>query len=157
MSDENFSLLDGTLEDLADLEKFTPIPAGTHKLVLNWTRPEDEERVIVALKMTVVETHEMANSSEPAPEPGKTSNMRFALCMKDGRPLISEKTGKVNTFGQGMLKEILLALQPTFGGATLAEIMENSEGAEVNATLTVRANKNDPDQKNNNIKALLPA
>lgn len=152
---ESFNLLDSSIDELADLEKFTPIPAGTHKLMFNWSKPDDDERVIVALKMTVVETLEMANSSEPAPEPGKTSNMRFALCMKDGSPLISEKTGKANTFGQGQLKEILLALQPTFGGATLQEVMDNSEGAEVVATLTVRTNPKDPDQKNNNIKALL--
>jgi hypothetical protein len=105
--------------------------------------------------MTVVETLEMANSSEPEPEPGKTSNMRFVLCMKDGSPVISEKTGKPNTFGQGQLKEVLLALQPTFGGGSLQEVMDNSEGAEVIATLKVRPSKNDPDSKFNEIKALL--
>lgn len=151
---ESFDLLDSSIDELADLEKFTPIPAGTHKLTINWSKPEDEELVVVALKMTVVETIEMANSSEAEPEPGKTSNMRFTLGRKDGAPLLS-KSGKVNTFGQGQIKEILLALQPTFGGATLQEVMDNSEGAEIIATLKVRASKTDPDSKFNEIKALL--
>lgn len=151
---ESFSLLDSSIDELADLEKFTPIPAGTHKLTFNWSKPDDEEKVIVALKMTVVETLEMANSSEPEPEPGKTSNMRFTLSMKDGSPVMSQ-SGKPNLFGQGQLKEILLALQPVFGGATLQEVMDNSEGAEVIATLKVRPSKNDPDNKFNEIKAIL--
>lgn len=150
----SFSLLDSSIDELADLEKFTPIPAGTHKLLLNWSKPDDEEKIIVALKMTVVETLEMANSSEPHPEPGKTSNMRFTLGNKDGSPLLSA-SGKPNTFGQGQIKEILMALQPTFGGATLQEVMDNSEGAEVIATLKVKPSKNDPDSKFNEIKALL--
>ena len=46
-------------------------------------------------------------------------------------------------------------LAPTFGGDTTREVIENSQGAEVVATLKVRASKNDPDSKFNEIKALL--
>lgn len=154
MSDA-FNLLDSSIDELADLERFTPIPAGSHKLRLNWTYPEDDTRVVVALTMTVIETLEMANSSEQPPEPGKTSNMRFYLQNKDGTPIISEKTGKPNTFGQGQLKELLAVLKPVFGGDTNRETLANSEGAEVIATLKVKANAKDPDQKNNEIKALV--
>lgn len=154
MSDA-LNLLDSSIDELADLEKFTPIPAGSHKLRLNWSFPDDDTRVVVQLTMTVVETLEMANSSEQAPEPGKAVNMWFYLQNKDGTPIISEKSGKPMTFGQGQLKEILAVLAPVFGGATNREIISNSEGAEVVATLGVRSDKNDPDKKNNTIKAMV--
>ena len=153
MSD-NFSLLDDSIDALADLEKFTPIPAGSHKVRINWSEPEHEEQVIVALKLTVLETLEMANSSEPVCEPGKTANIRFPICMKDGSPLIAA-SGKVNSFGQGQLKEVIVALQPYFSGNTTREVMANSEGAEVIMTLKVRASSKDPEQKFNEIKAVL--
>lgn len=151
---ESFNLLDSSIDELADLEKFTPIPAGSHKLTLNWSYPEHETQVIVQLKVTVVETIEMANSSEPIPEPGKTGNIRFPICNKDGSVIMTEK-GKPNTFGQGQLKELVAILQPVYGGATLREVLENSEGAEVIATLKVRASNKDPDQKFNEIKAMI--
>jgi hypothetical protein len=153
---EAFNLLDSSVDDLADLEKFTPIPAGTHMLRYNWSFPEHDEQVIVQLKLTVVETLEMANSSEPHPEPGKTGNIRFPICMKDGSPIIA-LSGKENTFGQGQLKEIISVLKGTYGGETTREVIMNSEGAEIATTLKVRASKNDPDQKFNEIKCLLVA
>jgi hypothetical protein len=149
-----FNLLDSSVDDLADLEKFTPIPAGSHRLRLEWSFPEHDTDVVVQLKLTVVETLEMANSAEETPEPGKTGNIRFALQKKDGTPLL-DKNGKPNTFGQGQLKEVIAVLQPTFGGATVREVIDASQGAEVVCTLKVRASKNDPDAKFNEIKALL--
>lgn len=148
------NLLDSTIDELADLEKFSPIPAGTHKLRLQWSYPEHETQVVVQLKLEVVETLEMANSSEPVPEPGKSANIRFPLQNKDGTPIIA-KSGKPNTFGQGQLKEVVAVLAPHFGGGTLREVIDNSQGAEVVATLKTRAMKDDPDSKFNEIKAIL--
>lgn len=154
MSDMNLDLLDSSIDELADLERFTPIPAGVHKLRLQWSYPEHDTDIVVQLKMEVVETLEMANSSEAVPEPGKTANIRFPLQRKDGTPIIA-KSGKPNTFGQGQLKEVVAVLQPHFGGATLREVIDNSQGAEVIATLKVRPMKDDPDSKFNEIKAIL--
>ena len=154
MSQDMLNLLDSSIDELADLEKFTPIPAGNHRLRLDWSFPEHETDVIVQLKLTVIETLEMASSAEAVPEPGKTGNIRFALQRKDGSPIMTT-AGKPNTFGQGQLKEIITVLAQTFGGNTTREVIENSDGAEVVATLRVRASKNDPDSKFNEIKALL--
>lgn len=149
------NLLDSSVEELADLEKFTPIPAGSHRVRLDWSFPEHETDVVVQLKLTVVETLEMASSAEQAPEPGKSGNIRFPLQRKDGTPIISQKSGKPMTMGQGQLKEVIAVLQPTFGGSTVKEVIDNSQGAEVVATLKVRKNPNDPDQQFNEIKAIL--
>lgn len=150
---ETLDLLDAELEDLAELERFTPIPAGSHICTLDWSFPDHESQVIVALKLTVVETAEMASMSEDAPEPGKTSMIRFALQNKDGTPIMTEKGG-VNTFGQGQLREVLTMLQPTVGGSKTREIIENSQGATALVHLAVRASKKDPESKFNTIKGL---
>jgi len=145
MSDVNFDLLDSSIDELADLESFSPIPAGTHRLSISWDTKEVNGKPGVSLKMKVLETLEMANSAEEAPEPGKESDILFLLLKDDGTP---------NTVGQGQLKEVISALREVHGGDTTKEVMENTEGAEVVATLKVRANKKDPDQKFNQIKAL---
>lgn len=145
MSDVNFDLLDSSIDELADLESFSPIPAGTHRLSIAWESKEVNNKPGVALKMTVLETLEMSNSAEEPPEPGKKGDILFLLAKDDGTP---------NTIGQGQLKEVLRVLRESVGGDNLKEVMENSEGAEVVATLKIRANKNDPDQKFNQIKAL---
>lgn len=145
MSEVNFDLLDGSIDDLADLEAFSPIPAGTHKISIKWDTKEINGKPAVTMKMTTLETVEMASSSEEPPEAGKQADVAFLLLKDDGEP---------NTMGQGQLKEILSALRETFGGDTGRETMEASDGAEVMVTLKVRASKNDPDQKFNNIKKL---
>jgi hypothetical protein len=69
--------------------------------------------------------------------------------------LLKKDDGTPNKMGQGQLKEIVVALREVHGGDTIAQTMENSDGAEVVVTLKIRASKNDPDQKFNYIKTML--
>ena len=148
MSDVNFDLLDSSVEDLAELEAFTPIPAGTHRLSIGWETKDINNKPSVILKMEVLETLEMANTNEEAPAAGKKADVAFMLLKDDGTP---------NTMGQGQLRAVIESLVESFGGDTTRETMEASEGAEVVATLKIRVNKNDPDQKFNNIVTLAVA
>ena len=148
MSDVNFDLLDSSVEDLAELEGFAPIPAGTHRLAIGWETKDINGKPSVILKMEVLETLEMANVSDEAPDPGKKSDVAFML---------TKDNGEANTMGQGQLRAVIESLAESFGGDTTRETMEASEGAEVVATLKIRANKNDPDQKFNNIVTLAAA
>lgn len=148
------NLLDSTIDDLADLEKFTPVPEGTHKFQIEFKETDNEEFLEIRMGMKVMETIEMKDKSQEHPEPGKETSQLFRLARKDGSPIVMD-SGKVMTFGQGQLKEILLQLQPHFGGNTLNEVMTNSNGGVVIATVGIRANKNDPDQKFNTIKAIV--
>ena len=148
MSDVNFDLLDSSVEDLAELEGFAPIPAGTHRLAIGWETKDINGKPSVILKMEVLETLEMANVAEEAPEAGKKADVAFMLLKDNGEP---------NTMGQGQLRSVIESLKETFEGSTTRETMEASEGAEVIATLKIRANKNDPDQKFNNIVTLAVA
>lgn len=152
---EILNLLDSTVDDLADLEKFSPIPAGNHKLQMEFKKTDSEEFLEIRLSLKVLETVEMKDKNEPEPEPGKESSILFRLANADGTPIISDKTNKAMTMGQGQLKEVLLQLQPAFGGNTLQEIMDNANGGSAFFSLAIRANKNDPDQKFNVIKAIV--
>lgn len=146
MNDVNFDLLDSSIDELADLESFSPIPAGTHRIAISWETKEVNNKPGVVLGMTVLDTVEMSNAGEEPPEAGKKADILFLLQKDDGTP---------NTVGQGQLKEVAMVLRDKFGGDNVKEIMENSDGAEVVATLKVRPNKNDPDQKFNQIKAIV--
>lgn len=145
-----FDLLDESLDNLADLEKFEPFPAGSHQVSLSFLTEESNGLPVVKMNMTMVESLELANSTDVPPEPGKKVGMSYFLKMKD------KQTQEIvpNKVGQGQLKEILKVLAETFGGANPREIMANSEGANVAVTLKVRASKDDADVKFNTLKAI---
>lgn len=145
-----FDLLDESLDNLSDLEKFEPFPAGAHLVTLNFRKEENNKLPVVRMDMTMVETLELANSTDAMPEPGKKVGMGFFLKYKD------KDTNEVvaNKVGQGQLKEILRVLQEQAGGTSPSEIMAAAEGMQVAVTLKVRPDKNDPDIKYNTVKAV---
>lgn len=145
-----FDLLDESLDNLADLEKFEPFPAGSHQVELSFKTEEHNSLPVVRMGMKMVETLELANSTDVAPEPGKSVGISFFLKYKD------KDTQAIvpNKVGQGQLKEILSVLKETFGGENPREIMAAAEGANVAVTLKVRPDKNDADIKYNTLKAI---
>lgn len=149
MSEVDFSILDGSIDELADLKGFEPLPAGSYKLGLEWKEKAINDMPAVVLTLKVEEVMELADKSLSPPEVGATADIAFILRIKD------KQTGeaKRSEIGEGQLKEVVKVLAPTFGGANIRETMAASNGASMLATLKVRANKNDPDQKFNQIKA----
>lgn len=154
------NLLDATLDDLADLKKFEPFPAGSYRQQISWELPEDDELVIVTFKLKNLECLEVPGIDEDKlPQVGKEATFWMRLHKKDGSPILWDD-GSVNDQDQGRLKEILKALAPVFnpeGTLTVRQIMEASEGAEVLTTLKVKASKKDKDVKFNEIKTLVLA
>lgn len=157
MSLDNFDLLDGTLDDLADLKKFEPNPVGSYRMGISWEMPDHDEYRIVALKLSTLETLEAPGiTEENYPPVGKIASFNMRLQRLDGEPMVWED-GTPNDQDQGRFKEVLLALAPVFnpdGTLTNRAMMEASEGAEVIVTLGVRASKKDKDSKFNFIKAI---
>lgn len=154
------SLLDLKLEDLADLQKFEPLPVGSYRLSVKWDTPDNDEYVVVQLKLSNLECLDVPGvDEENLPATGKAATFNMRLQRKDGEPMVWQD-GTANTQDQGRFKEVLLALAPVFnpdGTLTNREMMEASEGAEVVATLGVRASKADKDSKFNFIKLIAAA
>ena len=154
----DFDLLDGTLDDLADLKKFEPNPVGSYRMGIAWETPANDEFVVVQLKLNTLECIEVPNvAEENLPPVGKVATFSMRLQRVDKQPMVWEKDGTPNDQDQGRFKEILLALAPVFnpdGSLSNRGMMEASEGAEVYVTLGVRASKKDPDAKFNFIKAI---
>lgn len=151
------NLLDMNLDDLADLQKFEPLPKGSYKFGMSWEMPDHEEFRIVQLKLTMMEVLDLPGvAEENFPAVGKAATFYMRIQRLDGEPMVWAD-GTPNTQDQGRLKEVLKAIAPVFnpeGTLTIQGMIEASEGAEVVATLGVRASKKDPDSKFNEIKLL---
>lgn len=126
-SSELDSLLEGSIDDLADMPEFAVYPNGVHKVIINWESKTVNKHPSLELKMKAVETVELANPAESAPlAAGTESSVLFMLD---------------NEFGQGKMKAIMVVLAAHFGTKSIKQTMEASQGAEVQVVTKVRENK----------------
>ena len=129
MSDFNIdSILDGTLDDLADLPEFKPFPVGTHKAVLTMEQKVINKHPAIEVKLKALETIELPSGSEAEPvSPGQEGTVLYMLD---------------NELGQGKFKKLLKQLAETYGtDKTNREIMAEAQNAEVLVVTTLRSNK----------------
>ena len=127
MSESLDSLLEGSIDDLADLPEFAVFPNGVHKVVIKWESKEVNKHPCLELGMTAVETVELANATDDTPlVAGATSSVLFMLD---------------NEFGQGKMKTVMAALAAACGTKSIKETMEASNGMEVQVVCKVRQNK----------------
>lgn len=139
-------LLDGTLDDIADMPEFKPFAAGAHKLSLQWDYTKKiNDMPAIELKLTCIESVELTNPEDVPPKAGDTTNVIFILKKKD-------EQGKVvrNELAEGQWKKILAELAPAFPEANgnPRALMDGSKGFEVLGVTSIRENKKDK----NNIK-----
>lgn len=129
MSDFNIdSILDGTLDDLADLPEFKPFPVGTHKAVLTMEQKKVNNHPCIEVKLKALETIELPSGTEA--EPVSVGQEGTVLYMLD------------NELGQGKFKKLLKQLAETYGAdKTNRQIMEEAQNAEVLVVTTLRSNK----------------
>jgi len=138
-------LLDGTLDDLADVPEFKPFAAGAHKLRLFFDATKKiNDMPAIEVKLVHVETVELANPEDTPPNPGDSTNVIYILKKKD------DKGNTVrNELAEGQFKALLATLAPAFPEATTNRaIMEAAQGYEVLAATSIRENKKDK----NNVK-----
>lgn len=134
MSQDNFdinAMLDGTLDDLADLPEFKPFPAGTHAVTLqivDKTAPKDRvnNHPGFEVKMKAVETLELANSDDVPLTAGAETSVLYLLD---------------NPIGQGSFKKLLASAAEHFGAKTNRELIADLQGATVAVVTRVRQNK----------------
>lgn len=126
------SLLDATLDDLADVPEFKPFPVGTHQCVITLESKVITDKPAVEWKLTAMETVELVNPEDTPVKAGDTCSGAFIFVQKDGQP---------NELAQGQFKELMKPLQAHFGTGTNRETMAAANGATVVVTMTQRAGK----------------
>jgi len=121
------ALLDGTLDDLADIPGFEPFRRGTHVAILNIEGPvKVGTHPAFKAKFKLKETVELANKGEEPQAPGAETEILYTMD---------------NEFGQGSFKKLLGWLNESFQKGTNREIIEAAQGAEVLIITDQRSNK----------------
>lgn len=138
-------LLDGTLDDLADVPEFKPFAAGAHRVTINFDATKKiNDMPAIEVKLTHLETVELTNPEDTPPKAGDTTNVIYILKKKNEQGQIVR-----NELAEGQFKQLLASLAPSFPEATTNRaIMEAAQGYEVLAATSIRENKKDK----NNIK-----
>lgn len=136
MSEVNMNidnLLDGTLDDLADLPEFKPFPVGSHKVTIKMEVKKVGNDTAVEVGMTAIETLELPAGSEEAPlQPGDNTNVLYFL---------THKNPKVAELGQGQFKELMRAFAEHFGAKSNRELIADANGSECIVITGRRTNK----------------
>lgn len=127
MTDFNIdSLLDGTLDDLADAPEFKPFPAGTHKVTLKIEQKKIGTHPAFEVGMTAIETLELADTTQEPLKAGATSSVAYMMDVE---------------LGQGNFKKILKSLADHYGAKSNRELIADAQGAEVLVVTKTRQNK----------------
>lgn len=126
------SLLDGTLDDLADLPEYKPFSAGAHKVMIDFVEGKDKNKPSLQVKFTGVETLELTKEGDTPIEKGAQTSIFISFKKKDGER---------NEIAEGVFKKIMADLKAATGGTTNREIIENSKGMEYAVVMKVRKNK----------------
>lgn len=134
MSNVLDALLNGTVDDLADLPEIKPFPAGAHRVTVEFETKEINKKPAVFLHMTLVEHLELADTNDEPLVAGAKTNCMYMLLNNDGKP---------NEISQGQLKKILLSVKEGLGvsSSSPGDIMEAAKGAEVVVSTKLRENK----------------
>lgn len=127
------ALLDGTLDDLADMPSFKPFPAGTHRVTVSVAVKEIQDKAAFEFNCTMLEPLELADPSEELPKEGDTASTAFIMG---------------TDFGEGGFKKLasvfVEALQiPN----TKRAIVEHVQNVECVIISKVRTDKKDADKK----------
>ena len=121
------SILDSSIDDLADLPEFGVYPNGVHKVIIQWESKTVNNKPALELKMKAVETVELSNPAADKPlETGAEGSVLYFLD---------------NEFGQGKMKAVMKALAVSLGTSSIKETIEASGGMEVQVVCKVRQNK----------------
>ena len=125
------SILDATLDDIADLPAFEIFHPGAHRATVHFSEKKIGEHPAVEMKLKLVETMELTDPTQTPQEPGTGASLAYMLD---------------NEFGLGNLKAALKPLGAATGQVQLREIMEAAEGLECMVVISHRKDKNDPDK-----------
>ena len=124
------ALLDGTLDDLADLPEFRPLPVGTYHSQFK-IEPDAKDKTIYYAKLKIIETKELANTDEVPVEKGAEANVRYDL---------------KNEWGQGAFKKVMASLSAHYGAKSNRELLEEVKSY-IEVLVVTKQNLNKKDGK----------
>lgn len=138
------SLLDGNLDDLADIPEFKNYPEGSHKVKISWEINKDVEwggkkKKIQVMKCEAIETLELAQTKDD-----------------EGNEILPVTEGQVqifnfdftNEWSQGEFKLVMAGLAASMGPKSPRVLMQESQGFECAITTTLRRRKDDKTKYN---------
>lgn len=120
------SLLDASLDDIADLPEFKVFPEGAYRLLLKWEEKEINKQAAVEFKFKLLEVLELGDAAVEAPAPESETSVAFML-------------GK--EFGLGNLKRVVTPIAQAIGATGMRQTLEALQSAEVVGVLKTRQNK----------------
>lgn len=149
--DQDLNLLDETLDDLADLPKQTPYPAGAYLVSMKINRADKKPGTYI-INMTHKQTIELSNPNTPddeIPVEGDQSAVFIHTRKKDG---------SANEFGQGQIKEVLRPIAKALETSVISEVLEaTKDGLDVIVVVNIRKDKTGQyDDSQNIVKVELP-
>jgi hypothetical protein len=132
MNTDMNSILDSTLDDLADFPAFAVYPNGVHRVTFDFEEKVINKKPALELKFKLLETLELSDPADAAPEVGTESNCLLIFVNNDGQR---------NEFSEGTLKMVLTALKQNFPGNNNREVLNAAKGAEVAIVTKLKDNK----------------
>ena len=130
------SLLDSTLDDLADMPEFKMFPSGAHRVVFNYESKVINNKPAVEFKFRAIETVELA---DPAKDTPIVAGDECAVTL-----YMRNNDGSKNEFSEGTLKMVISSLKASFGGDSNRETLDNAKDAEVMIVTKLKENKKTP-------------
>lgn len=126
------ALLDGTIDDLADMPEFKPFNPGIHRCTVKMYQQKINDLPAISVDLKVIETVETATGVEPMLAGAETTCSYFMRYPSN--PIVAG-------LGQGKFKELLAAAAVKFGAKSNRELMEDINGAEFLVVTGLRDNK----------------
>ena len=105
------ALLDGTLDDMADMPEFRPFPIGTYSAQFSIVPDPKKNKFVYYAKLKVLETVELADEAEVPVEVGAEAQVRYDMS---------------NEYGQGAFKKLLKILADHFGAKSNRELIADA-------------------------------
>lgn len=142
MSENNVnlsSLLDMQLDDLADLPEYVRINKGAHRVTVEFIAKQVGDHPAWELKMKLLETLELSDSSDTPQAPGIESSCVY---MMD------------NEYGAGEFKSIMKPIAAALGVTNIGQIIEAIKGSEAAVVIGWRHAKDDKDKIYLQVKSL---
>ena len=127
------SILDGTLDDLADMPEFKPFPAGTHRCQIHFEQKVINKFPGMEITLKGLETLELPSGSDAAPiTPGQETSIFYFF--DHDQAIVAE-------LGQGKFKEIMKILADHFGPKSNRELIAEMQDGEVIVVTDLRKGK----------------